>query len=86
MPHPRVGRALLAPRSPRRTRVVAALPGGRSLRLVTRRVWVAVAVVALVLVIGYLAYDWTRPCVGGPVKRFVLVVLNGGPFAVRCAG
>ena len=40
----------------------------------------------LVLAGGYLAYDWTRPCVGGPVKQRVLTIVEGGSYTVRCAG
>lgn len=42
--------------------------------------------IALLLGAAYLAYDWTRPCVGGPVKQVVLATLNGGSYTVRCAG
>ena len=42
--------------------------------------------VALLLLAAYVAYDWTRPCVGGPVKQLVLTLVNGGSYTVRCAG
>ena len=51
-----------------------------------RRILLVIALVVLVLVAAYLAYDWTRPCVGGPVKQFALAILNGGSYTVRCAG
>lgn len=51
-----------------------------------RRAWVLGGLVVLVLLGAYLAYDWTRPCVGGPVKQVVLTVVNGGSYTVRCAG
>lgn len=51
-----------------------------------RRTWLLSSVLVLLLVAAYLAYDWTRPCFGGPVKQFVLAALNGGSFTVRCAG
>lgn len=51
-----------------------------------RRTWLLIGVAVLVLAAAYLAYDWTRPCVGGPVKQFVLAALNGGSYTVRCAG
>ena len=51
-----------------------------------RRAWLLFGVVVLVLAAAYLAYDWTRPCVGGPVKQWVLTVVNGGSYTVRCAG
>ena len=55
------------------------------MRRMTRRVWLVVALAALLLA-AYLGYDWTRPCEGGPVKQFVNGLLNGGSFMVRCAG
>lgn len=51
-----------------------------------RRAWLLIALVVLLLVAAYLAYDWTRPCVGGPVKKLVLAALHGGSYTVRCAG
>lgn len=48
--------------------------------------WLLLGVVVLLLAAAHLAYDWTRPCVCGPVKQFVLVVVNGGSYTVRCAG
>ena len=40
----------------------------------------------LVLLVAYLVHDWTRPCVGGPVKQLVLTVVHGGEYTVRYAG
>jgi hypothetical protein len=57
-----------------------------SLRSVARRVWLLLGLLVLLLLTGYLAYDWTRPCVGGPVKQLVLTLVNGGSYTVRCAG
>ena len=51
----------------------------------TRRFWVVLAVVA-VLLVSYGVFDWTRPCLGGPVKQLVKTVVGGGSYTVRCAG
>lgn len=56
------------------------------MRPVARRAWLVVGAVVLLLLAAYLVYDWTRPCVGGPVKQLVLTVINGGSYTVRCAG
>jgi hypothetical protein len=53
---------------------------------VARRTWLLIGAVVVLLIAGYLAYDWTRPCVGGPVKQFVLATLDGGSYTLRCAG
>jgi hypothetical protein len=53
---------------------------------VARRTWLLIGLLVLLLAVVYLAYDWTRPCVGGPVKQFVLAALNNGSYTVRCAG
>lgn len=60
--------------------------GTRTVRPVTRGIWLLVGSAVLLLLVAYLAYDWTRPCVGGPVKQVVLTVVNGGSYTVRCAG
>lgn len=51
----------------------------------SRRAWL-IALIVLVLGGGYLTYDWSRPCVGGPVHGFVKAAVNGGHYTVRCAG
>lgn len=51
-----------------------------------RHLVAALLTLAVVVLAGLLAYDWTRPCVGGPVKQFVMTVINGGSYTVRCAG
>ena len=55
-------------------------------RHVARRSWLLIAAMLFLLAAAYLVYDWTRPCVGGPVRQFVMAALNGGSFTVRCAG
>lgn len=52
----------------------------------SRRVLIALLALVLVVLSAYLAYDWTRPCIGGPVKQLVMTVINGGSWTVRCAG
>jgi hypothetical protein len=42
--------------------------------------------VLLLVLAGYGTYDWTRPCVQGPLHGFVKALLNGGSYTVRCAG
>lgn len=62
------------------------LHGADSLPSVARRAWFLSGMVVLLLLVAYLAYDWTRPCVGGPVKQLVLTIIHGGSYTVRCAG
>ncbi len=52
----------------------------------TRGLTVLAILVVLTAVVAYGVYDWTRPCVGGPLKQLVLTVVNAGSYTVRCAG